>query len=276
MNQKIWLITGISSGLGKSLAEAVISHGDFVVGTFRQQEQADAFNNQHSETAFALPLDLTQPDQTEHVVAAIRARFGRIDVLVNNAGVGFAGAVEEASTDEVRAIFEANFFGTLRLTQAVLPLMRQQRSGHVVQMSSHSGVKGFPGFGIYSASKFALEGFSEALAAEVSPLGIRVTLVEPGPFRTDFAGRSFQEAARQLPDYEATAGAFRARMKQVNGQQEGDPTKAAQAIMDLVSSNNPPLRMPLGKIAVATLTAKIESVQRDLDAGREVAMQAVY
>ena len=276
MNQKIWLITGISSGLGKALAEAVIQHGDFVIGTFRSQQQADAFINQHTDTAYALALDLTQPSQIEAAVAQLKIQFGRIDVLVNNAGVGFAGAVEEATMDEIRAVFEANFFGTLQLTQAVLPLMRQQRSGHVVQLSSHSGMKGFPGFGIYGATKFALEGVSEALAAEVNPLGIRVTLVEPGPFRTDFAGRSFQEATQQLPDYESTAGAFRARMKQVNGQQEGDPEKAAQAIINFVNSENPPLRMPLGKIAVATLTAKIESVQRDLDAGREVAMQAVY
>ena len=273
---RIWFITGISSGLGKALAEAVLEHGDFVIGTFRQSEQAESFNAQHPDNAFALPLDLTQPDQIEQAVAAVQAQFGRLDVLVNNAGYGFAGAVEEASAAEIRAVFEANFFGTLHLTQAVLPMMRQQRNGHIVQLSSHSGFKGFPGFGIYGASKFALEGASEALAAEVAPLGIKVTIVEPGPFRTDFAGRSFRQAEATIPDYAPTAGAFRARMEQVGGKQEGDPAKAALAIIQITNVENPPLRLPLGKIAIGTLTAKLASVQADLDAWRGVAESAVY
>lgn len=276
MDKKIWLITGISTGLGKALAEAVLEHGDFVIGTFRNPEQATAFTTHHPDNALGVVLDITDLAQIQAAFQTITNQFGRLDVLVNNAGYGFAGAVEEASLDEVRAVFEANVFGTLAVTQAALPLFRQQRSGHIVQLSSHSGMKGFPGFGIYSASKFALEGFSEALAQEVAPLGIRLTLVEPGPFRTNFAGSSFRQAAQVIPDYAPTAGVFRQRMEQVNGRQEGDPTKAAQAIVRLVGSPNPPLRLPLGKIALSTISAKLASVQQDLEAGREEAENAVF
>ena len=210
------------------------------------------------------------------MVNEIIDRFGRIDVLVNNAGVGFAGAIEETGMAEARAVFDANFFGALKLTQAFLPHFRRQRNGHIIQISSHSGVKGFAGFGIYGASKFALEGFSEALAQEVAPLGIRVTMVEPGPFRTNFAGTGFGLASTIIDDYGPTVGAFRERIKGVDGRQEGDPAKAAQLIVDLAHADNPPLRLPLGKIALATIQAKIDSVQSDLNAGREGAESAVF
>lgn len=272
---KIWFITGISSGLGKALAEAVMQQGDFVIGTFRQPQQVTDFNQVHAERAFALELDITKPKQIRQATQQATDRFGRVDVLVNNAGYGFAGAIEEASDAEIRAVFDANFFGTMALTQALLPLFRSQRSGHIIQVSSHSGMKGFAGFGIYSASKFALEGASEALAAEVALLGIRLTIVEPGPFRTNFAGTGFKRAAHQITDYDPTAGAFRSRMEQVNGQQEGDPAKAAAAIVHITQLENPPLRLPLGKIAVNTITAKLNSVQTDLDNWRDVAEQAV-
>jgi NAD(P)-dependent dehydrogenase (short-subunit alcohol dehydrogenase family) len=184
MNRKIWFITGISSGLGKAIAQTAVEKGDFVIGTFRSQIQADVFNNQHKDEASALKLDITKPKEIQKAFQTIKKQFGKLDVLVNNAGFGFAGAVEEASDKEVRAVFEANFFGTLQVTQAALPIFREQKSGHIIQISSHGGIKAFPGFGIYNASKFALEGFSEALAAEVAPLSIKVTIVEPGPFRT--------------------------------------------------------------------------------------------
>lgn len=273
---KIWFITGISSGLGKVLAEAVAHHGDVVVGTFRNEQQVTDFNGQKADNQFALQLDITQPDQIRQVVQTVIERYGRIDVLVNNAGYGFAGAVEEASQAEVRAVFDANFFGTLALTQAFLPQFRQQKSGHIIQISSQAGVKATPGFGIYNASKFALEGVSEALTAEIAPLGIHLTLVEPGPFRTNFAGSSFGEAEAHITDYDATAGAFRQRMQQVNGNQEGDPTKAAEAIWNLAQQESPPLRMPLGKIALASITAKIDSLRQDVEAGRAVAEGAVF
>jgi NAD(P)-dependent dehydrogenase (short-subunit alcohol dehydrogenase family) len=276
MENKIWFITGISSGLGKALAQSVMDNGDFVIGTFRNQTQADIFNNQHKDEAFALTLDITKETEIVNAVKLISEKFGKVDVLVNNAGYGFAGAIEETSRAEVREIFEANFFGTLQLTQTFLPLFRQQKSGHIIQISSHGGFKAFPGFGIYNASKFAVEGFSEALAIEVAPLGIKLTIVEPGPFRTNFAGSSFKQADKIIEDYKSTAGAFRERMKQVDGKQEGDPIKAAQAIFDITKLDKPPLRLPLGKIAIISLTAKLDSVQNDINSLKEIAESVVY
>jgi NAD(P)-dependent dehydrogenase (short-subunit alcohol dehydrogenase family) len=275
-NRKIWFITGISSGLGQALAEAVIQSGDFVIGTFRTDEQAAAFNEKNAQNAYALRMDVTNAADIKQTFSVISQKFGRLDVLVNNAGFGMAGAIEETSLAETRELFESNFLGALQVTQAALPLMRSQKSGHIVQISSHGGFKAMPGFGIYNASKFALEGFSEALAAEIAPLGIRLTIVEPGPFRTKFAGNGFRLAAQTIEDYSGTAGMFRQRIKGVDGKQEGDPQKAAQAIIDIVHAENPPLRLPLGKTAVATITSKLESVQHDLDAYREVAQNAVY
>jgi NAD(P)-dependent dehydrogenase (short-subunit alcohol dehydrogenase family) len=276
MTPKIWFITGISSGLGKALAQAVIEQGDFVIGTFRQEKQVADFNRLYQDKAFALLLDITNPADIARVVAYTTTQFGKVDVLVNNAGYGFAGAIEETSAAEARAVFDANFFGALALTQAFLPVLRRQKSGHIIQLSSHGGFKAFPGFGIYNASKFALEGFSEALALEVAPLGIRLTIVEPGPFRTNFAGGSFKTAEMTIEDYSTTAGAFRQRMKAVDGHQEGDPVKAATTIIDITRMETPPLRLPLGKIAIASLTAKLESVQQDINTYRAVAENAVF
>jgi NAD(P)-dependent dehydrogenase (short-subunit alcohol dehydrogenase family) len=276
MQQRIWFITGISSGLGQALAQAVIDAGELVIGTFRQQAQAETFNAAHVGKGIGLILNLNDPTSIAGAVAQATAHWGRIDVLVNNAGIGIVGAVEEVDIQEARLVLEANFFGTMQLTQAVLPTMRAQQSGHIFQISSHGGFKGFPGFGIYNASKFALEGMSEALAAELQPLGIHLTIVQPGPFRTDFAGRSLISAARQISDYAATAGAFRQRMNMVNGIQEGDPTKAAQAILAQSRTAQPSLRLPLGKIALNTLKAKLDSVQADLDLHRSTAEGAVF
>jgi short-subunit dehydrogenase len=276
MKNKIWFITGISSGLGKALAQSVIDNGDFVIGTFRSQIQADTFNSLHKAQAYALALDITKPNEIEKVFELVKEKFGKVDVLVNNAGFGFAGAIEETSIAETKEVFETNFFGTLQLTQTFLPLFREQKSGHIIQISSHGGFKAFSGFGIYNASKFALEGFSEALAIEVAPLGIKLTIVEPGPFRTNFAGNSFKQAAIIIQDYNATAGAFRERIKQVDGKQEGNPIKAAQAIIDITKLDTPPLRLPLGKIAIISLTTKLESVQKDIDNFKDIAEGAVY
>jgi short-subunit dehydrogenase len=276
MKSKIWFITGISSGLGRALAQAVIDNGDFVIGTFRNQAQADAFNNQFKDEAFALVLDITKPIEIEKAVKLVSDKFKKVDVLVNNAGFGFAGAIEETSITETREIFEANFFGTLQLTQTFLPILRQQKSGHIIQISSHGGFKAFPGFGIYNASKFALEGFSEALAIEVAPLGIKLTIVEPGPFRTNFAGGSFKQADKIIEDYNPTAGVFRERMKQVDGKQEGDPIKASQAIIDITKLDTPPLRLPLGKVAIVSLASKLDSVQKDIDNYKDIAESVVF
>ncbi|AEE54648.1 oxidoreductase [Haliscomenobacter hydrossis] len=276
MTQKTWLITGISSGLGQALAQTVIERGDRVIGTFRQQSQIDAFNDLYQNRAIGIKLDLTNSTEIQDAFEWIKSNIGKLDVLVNNAGLGFAGAIEETSDAETRAVFEANFFGVLNLTKAFLPLFRQQKSGHIIQISSHGGFKAFAGFGIYNASKFALEGFSEALAQEIAPLGIKLTIVEPGPFRTNFAGSSLKFAEQTIDDYLVTAGAFRERLKSVNGMQEGDPHKAATAIYNLTSLDTPPLRLPLGKVAVHSLTSKLASVQTDLDSYRDVAEGSVY
>jgi len=276
MKKRIWFITGISSGLGLALIRAVVQSGDFAIGTFRKQEQVDDFNKSHDGKAFALKMDVTDSDEVRKSIDAIKSKFAKIDVLVNNAGVGFAGAIEEASIHEVRKVFEANFFGALQITQIVLPIMRKQKSGHIIQISSHGGFKAMAGFGVYNASKFALEGMSEALAGEVIPLGIKLTIVEPGPFRTNFAGAGFGLAVEQIEDYQSTVGVFRERIKAVDGKQEGDPHKAAQAIIQIVNSENPPLRLPLGKIALATITSKLESITKDLNDHRLLAESVVF
>lgn len=276
MGNKTWLITGISSGLGKALAQSVIDKGDFVIGTFRHKSQVEEFNKNNVENAKAVLLDITNIKDIEHCIEKIILEYGKIDVLVNNAGMGFIGAIEETSLKEVRNVFEANFFGTLKLTQTVLPFMRKEKKGHIIQISSHGGIKAFAGFGIYNASKFALEGFSEAMAQEVSPLGIKVSIVEPGPFRTNFAGNGLGQAKNEIDDYSETAGAFRHNLKGVDGKQEGDPKKASNAIIDLVNSESPSLRLPLGKVALMTIGMKLDSVKSDLEANRKIAESVVY
>lgn len=274
--QQTWFITGISSGLGKAIAHSALEQGHQVIGTFRNKEQADAFTQAHQPQGLGLVMDITDSAQISAAVDKVSTLFGKIDVLVNNAGFGFAGAIEEASDTETRAVMEANFFGALAVTRAFLPILRSQGSGHIIQISSHGGFKGFPGFGIYNAAKFALEGFSEALAAELAPLGIQLTIVEPGPFRTAFAGSSFAEASRKIPDYDTTAGAFRQRMQDVNGKQDGDPAKAAAAIMKITQLAKPPLRLPLGKIAIATLRSKIDMVNADILAHEALSLSTSY
>lgn len=276
MKNKIWLITGISSGLGKALAESVIEKGDFVIGTFRKESQVEEFNKKHTNNAKAVVLDITKENGIKNCIDKIISDYGKIDVLVNNAGVGFVGAVEETSMEEVRSVFEPNFFGTLKMTQTVLSYMRKEKKGHIIQISSHGGIKAFAGFGIYNASKFALEGFSEAMAQEVAPLGIKVSIVEPGPFRTNFAGTGLGQAENVIDDYSETAGAFRIKLKGVNGKQEGDPIKASKAIINLTNSKDSTLRLPLGKVALMTIGMKLDSVKSDLEKNREIAESAVH
>jgi len=276
MSNKNWLITGVSSGLGKALAESVIQSGDFVIATFRKESEIQAFNEKHGPNAKAIELDITHIDKIDETIEKLTSEFGSIDVLVNNAGIGFAGAIEEASIEEVRKIFEANFFGTLKLSQAVLPNMRQRKSGQIVQISSHAGIKAFAGFGIYNASKFALEGFSEALAQEVGPLGIKISIIEPGPFRTNFAGRSLSQAENVIEDYNPTAGAFRAKLLSVHNKQEGDPVRAADLIVKHVNSKESTLRLPLGSIPIKTIGMKIDSLKSDLEINKETSLKAVF
>ncbi len=276
MNKRIWLITGVSSGLGKAIAETVINKGDYVIGTFRKEMQQNEFNKKYEKRAKGILLDISNVNKIESTVEEIISEYGNIDVLVNNAGVGFAGAIEEASINEIRKVFEVNFFGTLKLTQSILPNMRKRKSGTIVQISSHAGIKAFAGFGIYNASKFALEGFSEALAQEVQNLGIKVFLIEPGPFRTNFAGRSLMQANKVISDYDETVGIFRNKLQAVHSKQEGDPYKAAKYILEHVNSENSTLRLPLGNVPLITIEMKIKSLQSDLEINRETSSKAVF
>ena len=271
MAQRIWFITGVSSGFGRSLAEAVAARGDIAVGTLRQDPQLADYSAIYPGRTVAAKLDVNDHAQVEAVVQSVIKQFGRIDVLVNNAGYGLLGAVEEVSDAEARAQLETNLFGALAVTRAVLPHLRRQKSGHILQISSIGGINGTPGAGIYNASKFGLAGFSEALAKEVAPFGIRLTLVEPGPFRTKWAGESIKRAGKLLPDYAATpAGATIARITGYQGTQPGDPDLAAAAMIKVVDSANPPLHFPLGALAIDAFRAKLDTLRADLDAWEAV------
>jgi NAD(P)-dependent dehydrogenase (short-subunit alcohol dehydrogenase family) len=229
-----------------------------------------------TENVLVLKLDVTQPDQVAAAVQAAEARFGAIDVLVNNAGIGYFAAIEEAEEAEVRKMFEVNVFGLNRMTQAVLPRMRERHSGCIVNFSSIGGIKAFPALGHYNATKFAVEGLSEALWQEVEPLGIRVMLVEPSGFRTDWAGRSADESARQIDDYMATAGTVRAGLRAVSGKQAGDPVRAAKAVVKAVASGNPPHHLLLGQDAFDGAMAKLDELRKDFAAGEAVARAADF
>ncbi|MBC5774841.1 SDR family NAD(P)-dependent oxidoreductase [Pontibacter sp. KCTC 32443] len=276
MSDKVWFITGVSSGFGRTLAEEVARNGDKVIGTVRQLGQLAEFNDISPGNTFAYLMDVTNPDGIKATIDAAFNHFGRLDVLVNNAGFGFLGAVEEATIKDFREVMETNFFGALQVTQAMLPYMRKQGSGRIIQMSSAAGFRSTAGFGVYNASKFALEGMSEALALEVAPLGIHVTIVEPGPFRTNFAGSSIKAAKQEMPEYDASARVFKNNILGYAGQQEGDPQKAAQVILQVVNAENPPLRLPLGSTAFTAVRNKLKQVEQDLSAWEEVAANTSY
>ncbi len=261
-----WLITGVSSGFGQELARAALARGDVVVGTVRQPAQADRFEDLAPERAHAVVLDVTRGADVEPAVQRALARVGHIDVLVNNAGYGLFGAVEEVSDAEARAVMETNFFGALAVTRALLPHLRERRAGHIFNVSSVAGVIGFPGGGLYSASKFALEGLTEALAAELAAFGIRVTLVEPGGFRTSFSGGSLRMAARVIDGYADTPAAkTRASMSRYAGNEPGDPAKAALAIIAALEAPLAPLRLVLGADAVGMVRRAFGAVLAQVD-----------
>jgi len=276
MAGKVWFVTGSSRGLGRAIVQAALQAGDRVVATARRPGQLAGLAAGHGQSILVLPLDVTQDDMAASAAEAAVARFGRIDVLVNNAGYGLVGAVEEASDTEIAGVHETNVFGLLRVTRAVLPHFRERRSGHVVNLSSIGGLVGLPGFGIYNATKFAVEGLSEAMANEVAPLGIRVTVVEPGPFRTDFLGGSLATARRRLADYDSTSGQTRASAKQRHGNQPGDPVRCAEAIIKVATSENPPRHLLLGRFAYERATAKLEDLRKEIGAWREVTLGADY
>ena len=268
--KRVWMITGASRGIGARIAEAALAHGDAVVATARD---ASALTTRFpaSDAFLAVALEVTDEAAAALAVEAALARFGRIDVLVNNAGYGLLGAVEEASADEVRRLYETNVFGLLNVTRAVLPAMRARRSGHVINISSLGGYQSGPGFGVYCSTKFAVEGLTEALHGELAPLGIHATVVEPGYFRTEFLeGNSLAVSPRELADYAESTGRVRSAAAQISLNQPGDPLRLAQAMIALVESKTPPLRLPLGTDTLQVIRDKHAFVEAETAAWREV------
>ncbi len=266
----VWFITGCSTGFGRQLALHTLSLGYPTVVTARNPQQVQDIVAGHEENALVLTLDVTDQAQVEAAVKAAEERFGHIDVLVNNAGVGYFGSFEESDLDDVRNMFEINVWGLSAMTRAALPGMRARRSGSIVNISSVGGVAAFPSLSFYNATKFAVEGLSEALSQEVAPLGIKVLLVEPGPFRTDWAGRSANEAAHGIADYKEPAVARANMVRNYSGKQPGDPVRAAIAIVKAVEAEQPPLRLLLGKAALTFARTKVKALSADFDAWAEV------
>lgn len=253
-----WFITGASSGLGAALAKAVLDHGDNAVITARNTDHLQDRVNAHPNSALAVPLDVSDHDQVVAAVNAAVARFGQVDVLVNNAGHGYRAAVEEAAVDEMDELFATNFFGPVDLIQQVLPQMRERRSGTIVNVSSIGAPRSNPGSGYYTATKAALEGMSDALNREVGPLGIRVMVIEPGAFRTDFSGRSLTQSRRIIEDYAATAGKRRRENDRTHGTQQGDPDRAAHVIIATVTGDRAPFRLLLGTDAIKIVRDELQ------------------
>lgn len=273
---KVWLITGCSSGFGRILAELALARGDRVIATARKVEQLADLTTDRPGDVLTLALDVTDRASIDAAMAQAEAAFGRVDVLVNNAGFGLVGAVEELEPGEYRPMFETNLFGLIEVTRAALPLMRRPGGGRIVNFSSVGGFTGRQGFGLYNASKFAVEGLSEALAQEVAPFGIKVIIVEPGAFRTAFLGRSIAMGATRLAGYEATSGATRDFSEANNGAQLGDPHKGMAVLMQAILAGEPPLRLPLGRDALARIDGKLAAVSADLAAWRELAGQTAH
>jgi len=270
----VWLITGCSTGFGREIARLAIERGFRTVVTARDRSSLEGLAA--VDNALLLELDVTRPEQIASVMREAETRFGGVDVLVNNAGIGYFGAVEESEESEIRKMFEVNFFGTSQMIHAVLPGMRSRRRGVIVNFSSIGGLRSFPAVGYYNATKFAVEGLSEALWQEVEPLGIQVMVVEPSGFRTDWAGRSANEATLELADYVATAGLWREQVRKISGKQAGDPVRAARAIVDAVESKKPPHHLLLGNAAYDGAMGKLEELRKDFAAGEAVARSADF
>ena len=270
----VWFITGCSTGFGRELAKHVLERGYRTVVTARNPDEVNDLAAMGE--ALVLKLDVTDQAEIDAAIKAAEDKFGRIDVLVNNAGIGYFAAVEESEEDQIRRMFEINVFGLSRMIHAVLPGMRKRRKGAIVNFSSIGGLCSFPATGYYHATKFAVEGLSEALWQEVEPLGIKVMLVEPSGFRTDWAGRSANESKRQIDDYAGTAGARRSQSRAISGKQPGDPVRAAHAILKAIESPNPPHHLLLGNNAYEAATAKLEDLRKEFSAWEAVSRGADF
>jgi NAD(P)-dependent dehydrogenase (short-subunit alcohol dehydrogenase family) len=272
----VWLITGCSTGIGREIAIAALKKNYRVVLTARNAAAVEYLRAEYPDSAIAVALDVTRPEQIAGVVAEADRAFGGIDVLCNNAGYGYMAAIEEGDEDDVRAMFETNFWGPLRLIRAVLPQMRARRSGYIINISSQAGLMSNPGTAYYSSSKFALEGLTEGLSREVKPFGIRVTAVEPGPFRTDWSGRSLKQVTNPIEDYAANVGARRAMITAMHGKLPGDPRRAGVAIVGLYDVAEPPLQLLLGGPVYHTYRAKLDGVVASLKEWEAVTLATDY
>jgi NAD(P)-dependent dehydrogenase (short-subunit alcohol dehydrogenase family) len=273
---KVWFITGCSTGFGRELAKEVLASGYKAAVAARNTDDVKDITEAYPDTAIAVKLDVTKADEISAAVDKITQRFGQVDVLVNNAGIGYFGAIEESEEDEVRRMFEINFFGLANVTKAVLPILRKQRSGHILNVASIGGLVGFPAVGFYNATKFAVDGYSESLSKELAPLGIKVTVIAPSGFRTDWAGRSANNSKIVIDDYKETAGTNKDNIRGYSGNQPGDPVRAAKAMIKAVESENPPLRLLLGEAALKGARNKIELLKKDIDTWAEVTVGADF
>ena len=272
----VWFVTGCSTGLGRAFALAALAHGFRLVATARDPLSIGDLAKGREGQAIALKLDVANPDEIAAAVREAERAFGRVDVLINNAGYGYMAAVEEGEDAAIREQFETNVFGLAALIRAVLPGMRARRSGAIVNLSSVGGLRGSPGGGYYCATKHAVNGLSESLAHEVEPLGIRVMIVEPGPFRTDWGGRSLRRSATAIADYEATAHQRGREIAANSGRQAGDPARAAEAVIAALAAPNPPRHLVLGRVGLEAARAKFRDMLRDLDAWEAVSLGADF
>lgn len=273
---KTFFITGVSTGFGRALSEAAIADGHRVVGTLRDEAARKEFDGLAPGRSFGRLLDVTSTEAIAPVVAEVEANVGAIDVLVNNAGYGHEGIVEESPLKDMRRQFDVNVFGAVAVAKAVLPYMRKRRAGHIINITSMGGIITFPGIAYYHASKFALEGLSESLGKEVKGFGIAVTAVAPGGFRTDWAGRSMVRAERSIADYDAVFEPLRKARQERSGKQVGDPAKAARAILTLVQSENPPAHLLLGSDALNLVREKLASLKAEIDAWEKVTLSTDF
>lgn len=274
MTTKTWFITGCSSGFGRALVEAALARGQRVIATARDiRSIADL---EQVDRCQVMTLDITEASEIPLVIQAAAEVWGGLDVIVNNAGYGLVGAVEECDDEQIRRNFETNFFGPLNVMRAALPMLRAQKSGHIVNISAAAAISNYAGFGIYGGAKAALDLMSESLRAELAPLGIKVTLVQPGPFRTDFISRGMEKASDPISDYDATSGRFAKFLASMNGKQPGDPARAAKAIVETVLNGEAPLHFPLGKYVVKKLRDKAAALTREADKWEAVAASTEF
>lgn len=275
-DSKVWFITGCSSGFGRALAEKALGVGDKVVATARDIKKLTGIRDSYGETVKLVALDVNDSKQAEDAISSAIDSFGRIDVLVNNAGYGLVGALEEYSDEQMKENFDTNFWSAISLIRKILPILRKQGSGHIINMSAGAAIMNEVGFSVYAASKAALDLASEALCWELKPLGIKVTNVVPGPFRTDFISRSLARAENHIEDYDQSSGKFIGFLEKIDGKQPGDPEKAAEAIIEVVNSENPPLYLYIGKYAYKAAERKIKTVRKYLDDWEEVGLHTDF